>query len=132
MKFTQFFLRVVFALFALLAVVTARVVPATTPTTTVAALQPRQSNTFGVIAYALLYLDINYTSQAYPVSDFNTCVNLPSWANDKVSSFKVFTPNRCFFYLDPWCQNVNYNTPNNNNDLRSVGFNDNISSVRCT
>ncbi|KAL0955546.1 hypothetical protein HGRIS_001783 [Hohenbuehelia grisea] len=80
--------------------------------------------------YLLLYQNINYDLPGEAIADLNTCINLGSSANDKVSSFEILTT-RCWFYLDTNCIGISYNTPNNNPDLRPVGFNDNISSVRC-
>ncbi|KAL0945281.1 hypothetical protein HGRIS_000790 [Hohenbuehelia grisea] len=119
MKTVHSFLQAVFILFVVLATTTTRAVPI------ISAYKARQPSP----VYASLYQDFNYVTLLQTISQWDVCVNL-SAANNKVSSFRVHS-NRCFFYLDANCQNTSYNTPNSNSDLRSVGFNDNISSVRC-
>ncbi|KAL0945333.1 hypothetical protein HGRIS_000831 [Hohenbuehelia grisea] len=80
-----------------------------------------------------LYRNNNWSGD-YVSSTQTGCYNLVGASlNDNVSSFWINTKktSRCYFYRDGQCSGVDYNTPNSNPNLSSVGWDNVISSFRC-
>jgi hypothetical protein len=79
-------------------------------------------------AGACFYEDINYNGRYFCSSIGETSANVPSGINDRISSIRLFGNAIVTVYRDPNLRGQSRLVNADLNDLRSLGFNDRISS----
>ena len=76
------------------------------------------------------YQDINYSGPYFCTPVGSSTANVPSDINDRISSIRVFGNAAVTVYQNPNLRGSSRTINSNMNDLRSMGFNDRISSYQ--